>query len=94
MHCALLGVTRQFLELWMECTGSPYYVGKPKDFRSIDDRLCKIDSQQFHETSTFTFAVQVLEGIRISEMVAELQPPLLVWHTTKAVFEPLLSSGH
>ncbi|XP_049272417.1 LOW QUALITY PROTEIN: uncharacterized protein LOC119397124 [Rhipicephalus sanguineus] len=39
MHCVLLGVTRQFTELWMSKVGAPYYIGSPQLIK-IDDRLC------------------------------------------------------
>ncbi|EEC15543.1 hypothetical protein IscW_ISCW024707, partial [Ixodes scapularis] len=37
MHCALLGVGRQFLEYWLEGTGEDFYVGNK--IAELDDKL-------------------------------------------------------
>ncbi|XP_037503341.2 uncharacterized protein LOC119378205 [Rhipicephalus sanguineus] len=37
MHGVLLGVTRQFMELWLCGVGTPYYIGSPNFIRRIDD---------------------------------------------------------
>ncbi|XP_037560291.1 uncharacterized protein LOC119437304 [Dermacentor silvarum] len=46
MHCVLLGVTRQFMELWLSGVGAPYYIGSPHYIRRIDERLCAIKPPQ------------------------------------------------
>lgn len=40
MHCVLLGVVRQFLELWLESAGKAFYVGRSQ--QAIDSRLMAI----------------------------------------------------
>ncbi|XP_064470402.1 uncharacterized protein LOC135385154 [Ornithodoros turicata] len=42
MHCVLLGVTRQFLQIWLESPGEPYYIGRPRDQAIINAKLCSI----------------------------------------------------
>ncbi|XP_075531803.1 uncharacterized protein LOC142564620 [Dermacentor variabilis] len=42
MHCVLLGVTRQFMELWLSGVWAPHYIGSPQCVRTIDQRLCAI----------------------------------------------------
>lgn len=42
MHCVLLGVTRQVMELWLSSVGAPYYIGSPQLLQEIDERLCRI----------------------------------------------------
>ncbi|CAN7945486.1 unnamed protein product, partial [Ixodes hexagonus] len=46
MHCVLLGVTRQFLELWLSNVGAAYYIGSPQLLKGIDERLCHIKPPQ------------------------------------------------
>nr|XP_037268866.1 uncharacterized protein LOC119160751 isoform X1 [Rhipicephalus microplus] len=46
MHGVLLGVTRQFMELWMSGVGAPYYIGSPQLIRMVDERLCAIKPPQ------------------------------------------------
>ncbi|CAN8007111.1 unnamed protein product [Ixodes pacificus] len=46
MHCVLLGVARQFLELWLFNVGAPYYIGSPQLLKDIDKRLCHIKPPQ------------------------------------------------
>ncbi|XP_037525496.1 uncharacterized protein LOC119402423 [Rhipicephalus sanguineus] len=46
MHGVLLGVTRQFMELWLCGVGTPYYIGSPNFIRRIDERLCAINPPQ------------------------------------------------
>ncbi|KAG0443724.1 hypothetical protein HPB47_014600 [Ixodes persulcatus] len=46
MHCVLLGVTRQFLELWLSNAGAAYYIGSPQLQEEIDERLCHIKPPQ------------------------------------------------
>ncbi|KAM7313376.1 uncharacterized protein ISCGN_003242 [Ixodes scapularis] len=46
MHCVLLGVARQFLELWLSNVGAPYYIGSPQLLKDIDERLCHIKPPQ------------------------------------------------
>ncbi|KAG0437007.1 hypothetical protein HPB47_017654, partial [Ixodes persulcatus] len=46
MHCVLLGVTRQFLELWLSNVGAAYYIGSPQLQKEIDERLCHIKPPQ------------------------------------------------
>ena len=40
MHSCILGVTRQFVFLWCESTGIPYYLGREID--NIDERIKKL----------------------------------------------------
>ncbi|XP_037502213.1 uncharacterized protein LOC119376472 [Rhipicephalus sanguineus] len=40
MHCVLLGLGRQFLELWLEGTGREFYIGR--HLRIIDERLLSL----------------------------------------------------
>ncbi|XP_077535918.1 uncharacterized protein LOC144148211, partial [Haemaphysalis longicornis] len=40
MHCVLLGVVRQFLELWLESAGKTFYVGRSQ--QAIDSRLMAV----------------------------------------------------
>lgn len=37
MHCVLLGVSRQFLELWLSNVGETYYIGTPQIIKEIDE---------------------------------------------------------
>ncbi|XP_037522067.2 uncharacterized protein LOC119399326 [Rhipicephalus sanguineus] len=46
MHCVLLGVTRQVMELWLSNVGAPYYIGSPQLLQEIDERLCCIKPPQ------------------------------------------------
>ncbi|CAN7996964.1 unnamed protein product, partial [Ixodes hexagonus] len=46
MHCVLLGVSRQFLELWLSNVGETYYIGSPQLLKEIDERLLKIKPPQ------------------------------------------------
>ncbi|KAL1444443.1 hypothetical protein MTO96_029864 [Rhipicephalus appendiculatus] len=46
MHCVLLGVTRQVMELWLSSVGAPYYIGSPQLLQEIDERLCCIKPPQ------------------------------------------------
>ncbi|KAG0436782.1 hypothetical protein HPB47_017759 [Ixodes persulcatus] len=46
VHCVLLGLTRQFLELWLFNVGAPYYIGSPLLLKDIDKRLCHIKPPQ------------------------------------------------
>lgn len=42
IHCVMLGVVRQFLDLWLESTGKTFYVGRSQ--RAIDQKLKAIAS--------------------------------------------------
>lgn len=42
MHCVLLGVVRQYLQLILSNVGEPYYVGNPKTVSLINNRLLSI----------------------------------------------------
>ncbi|KAG0430356.1 hypothetical protein HPB47_022765 [Ixodes persulcatus] len=46
MHCVLLGVTRQSLELWLSNVGAAYYIESPQLLKEIDERLCHIKFPQ------------------------------------------------
>lgn len=46
MHCVLLGVARQFTELWLSNVGEDYYIGSPQLLNKIDQRLCGIKPPQ------------------------------------------------
>lgn len=46
MKFVLLGVTLQFLELWLSNVGAAYYIGSPQLQKEFDERLCHIKSPQ------------------------------------------------
>ncbi|XP_064468151.1 uncharacterized protein LOC135378916 [Ornithodoros turicata] len=46
MHCALLGVTRQFLELWFGNRGEEYYIGQPQTLSKVNNRIVNIKPPQ------------------------------------------------
>lgn len=39
MHTVLLGVTRRFLDLWLETPSKPFYIGTPNTTAEIDSRI-------------------------------------------------------
>lgn len=41
MHCALLGVARQFAELWFAVVGEDFYIRRPSQRAIVSERLCK-----------------------------------------------------
>ncbi len=47
MHCVLLGVTRQLSKLWLEESGSEFYIGSPDYQRVVNARLSKIKPHQY-----------------------------------------------
>lgn len=46
MHCALLGVARQFAELWFAGVGEDYYIGDPTNQSIVNERLCGLKPPQ------------------------------------------------
>lgn len=46
MHCALLGVARQFAELWFSGVGQEYYIGDPARQLIVSERLCALKPPQ------------------------------------------------
>ncbi|KAG0420889.1 hypothetical protein HPB47_003205 [Ixodes persulcatus] len=46
MYCVLLGVTLQFLELWLSNVGAAYYIDSPQLQKEFDERLCHIQPPQ------------------------------------------------
>ncbi|XP_040065346.1 uncharacterized protein LOC120839164 [Ixodes scapularis] len=46
MHCALLGVGRQFAELWFSGVGEDYYIGHPSRQSIVTERLCSLKPPQ------------------------------------------------
>ncbi|KAG0438995.1 hypothetical protein HPB47_016794 [Ixodes persulcatus] len=46
MHCALLGVARQFAELWFAGVGEEYYIGDSTNQSIVNARLCGLEPPQ------------------------------------------------
>lgn len=46
MHCALLGVTRQFAELWFSSVGEQFYIGDPARQSVVNKQLCSLKPPQ------------------------------------------------
>ncbi|XP_040070090.1 uncharacterized protein LOC120842931, partial [Ixodes scapularis] len=46
MHCALLGVARQFAEPWFAGVGEEYYIGDPTNQSIVNEWLCGLKPPQ------------------------------------------------